>query len=148
MPASHQDATGAALLSRVMYWWNGTSAVPANETTPVPVSYVDPAPGTGSITTLLNGVTATGAGAVAALPRGSFPRVISAKVVGTGAVSATVLIYGRAGSGGTNLLMTFTLSGTTSDNDGAALEAPWPEIWADVTAISGTGAAVTVTTGY
>lgn len=101
-----------------------------------------------SVETLLSGVTVTGAGAVVALPRGSFPRVISAKVVGTGAVSATVEIWGRAGTGGDNLLMTFTLSGTTSDNDGAVLEAPWPEIWADVTAISGTGAAVTVTTGY
>lgn len=80
--------------------------------------------------------------------RGTGPKLVTAKVVGTGAVSATVEIYGRAGDGGSNLLMTFTLSGTTSDNDAAALEAPWPEIWADLTAISGTDAAVTVTTGY
>lgn len=38
MAASHQDATGAALLSRVMYWWNGTSAVPANASTPMPIT--------------------------------------------------------------------------------------------------------------
>ena len=43
MPASHQDATGAALLSRVMYWWNGTNAVPANATTPLPATLANAA---------------------------------------------------------------------------------------------------------
>lgn len=51
MPASHQDATGAALLSRVMYWWNGTSAVPANATTPMPVASTGPAAGTATSAT-------------------------------------------------------------------------------------------------
>ena len=38
MAASHQDATGASLLARVMYWWNGTNAVPANASTPMPIT--------------------------------------------------------------------------------------------------------------
>lgn len=46
MPASHKDATGAALLSRVLYWWNGTNAVPADATTPLPVAGVASVGGT------------------------------------------------------------------------------------------------------
>lgn len=45
MPASHQDAAGASLLSRVLYWWNGTNAVPANASTPLPVASTGPAAG-------------------------------------------------------------------------------------------------------
>lgn len=100
-----------------------------------------------SVVTLLEGATATVTGPVFAM-RGATPRIVTAKVAGTGSVSATVEIYGRVGGGGSSLLMTLTLLGTTSDNDARAIEAPWPEIWAVVTAISGTGAAVTVTTGY
>lgn len=100
-----------------------------------------------TIVNLLSGVTTTVTGQVFTI-RGALPRVVSAKVSGSGAVSATVEIYGKAGDGGSNLLATFSLSGTTSDNDGVGIEVPWPEMWAVVTAISGTGAALTVTTGY
>lgn len=100
-----------------------------------------------TVVNLLTGATTTVTGPVVAM-RGATPRIVMAKVTGTGLVSATVEIYGRVGDGGSKLLMTFPLSGTTSDNDAGAIEAPWPEIWAVVTAISGTGAAVTVTTGY
>lgn len=81
------------------------------------------------------------------MPSGMTSRVYAAKVVGTGAVSATVEIWGVAGEGIEVLLGTITLSGTTSDSDGFASDAPWPEVYASVTAISGTGAAVTVTMG-
>ena len=46
MAASHQDATGASLLARIMYWWNGTNAVPANASTPLPIASTGPAAGT------------------------------------------------------------------------------------------------------
>mgnify|MGYP001160661676 FL=1 len=36
MAASHQDATGASLLARIMYWWNGTNAVPVDTSNPLP----------------------------------------------------------------------------------------------------------------
>lgn len=100
-----------------------------------------------TVVNLLTAVTTTITGKVFTI-RGALPRVVSAKVEGSGSVSAMVEIYGRAGDGGSNLLATFSLSGTGSDNDGAGIEVPWPEMWAVVTAISGTGAAVTVTTGY
>ena len=36
MAASHKDATGASLLARIMYWWNGTNAVPVDTSNPLP----------------------------------------------------------------------------------------------------------------
>ena len=75
------------------------------------------------------------------------PGTIQASVVGTGAVTATVLIYGRNGVLATDwmLLGTITLSGTTSAADGFALACTYQDLYASVTAISGTGAAVTCT---
>lgn len=101
------------------------------------------------VTKLLNGATATGAGTVYSVPRKTTHRAYGAKVVGTGAVTATVLIYGRNGDdGGPGVLLgTITLSGTTSAADGFASDGAWSEVWADCTAISGTGAAVTATMG-
>lgn len=99
------------------------------------------------VTSLLRGATATGAGSAYTVPRGTTHRTYSAVVVGTGAVSATVVIYGKNGAVGPIELGTITLSGTTNDEDGFASDAPWPEVYAHVTAISGTGAAVTATMG-
>ncbi|MCB0072850.1 MAG: hypothetical protein KDE20_15370 [Caldilineaceae bacterium] len=72
---------------------------------------------------------------------------IQATVVGTGAVTATIVI--EASNDGTYALATvigtITLSGTTSDSDGFTTDAPWKFIRARITAISGTSATVNVT---
>lgn len=70
-------------------------------------------------------------------------------VVGTGAVSATVTF--EVSNDGvyavTTLLGTTTISGTTSASDGFTTQASWKYVRANVTAISGTSAAVTVVMG-
>lgn len=70
-------------------------------------------------------------------------RAFQATVAGTGAVSATVLI--QVSNDATNwiTLATITLSGTNSATDGVAMSAAWGFVRGNVTAISGTGAAVT-----
>lgn len=75
-------------------------------------------------------------------------RTFQATVSGTGAVTSTVLI--QVSNDGTNYITagTITLSGTTSATDGFVLDAPWAYVRANVTAISGTSAAVTVTMAY
>ena len=74
---------------------------------------------------------------------------IQAIVVGTGAVTATIVI--DVSNDSTNwcstVLGTITLSGTTSNSDGFTTDAPWKYMRARVTAISGTGATVTVLYG-
>jgi hypothetical protein len=74
-------------------------------------------------------------------------RTWQASIAGTGAVSATVLV--QVSNDGTNwlTLVTFALSGTTTDQAGETTQAPWAYTRANVTAISGTGAVVTVTMG-
>ena len=71
---------------------------------------------------------------------------IQCVVSGTGAVSATVVL--EVSNDGVNAvatpLATITLSGTTAASDGITTMAPWKFIRARVTAISGTGAVVTV----
>lgn len=97
------------------------------------------------VTNLLTAATATGAGDTIATNSNASDRKITAVVAGTGAVSATVKLYG--GNGSTFVLLaTITLSGTTSDNF-ALVTVPYPEMYADLTAVSGTGAAVTVQMG-
>lgn len=70
-------------------------------------------------------------------------------VAGTGAVTATVVF--DCSNNGTNwcstALGTISLSGTTSATDGFTTDAPWKYVRARVTAISGTGASVTVLRG-
>lgn len=67
-----------------------------------------------------------------------------ATVSGTGAVTATVLI--QCSNDGVNwlLLGTLTLTGTTVASDGMASAAPWAFVRANLTAITGTAAKVTV----
>ena len=93
---------------------------------------------------MLRGVTATGQSQWFS-DLGYLP-TFQAQVVGTGAVSATINLWARnieAGTGPT-LLGTLTLSGTTSASDAAVTQFRYMEYMAEVTAISGTGAAVTV----
>lgn len=88
----------------------------------------------------------TGAGEVFQLYNQNY--TIQAGVVGTGAVTATVLIeVSNDPSLGWLTLATLNLSGTTSATDGFAFDAKWTFIRSNVTAISGTGAAVTVDAG-
>ena len=72
-----------------------------------------------------------------------------ATVVGTGAVTANVTI--EVSNDGINwcstVLGTIILSGTTTSSDGFTTDAPWKYVRANVIAISGTGAAVTVLMG-
>lgn len=76
-------------------------------------------------------------------------RALEAIVTGTGAVAATINVYGCNSNRVVNgiLLATITLSGTTSDQGGADMSAEWPYLYAVLTGISGTGAAVTATVG-
>ena len=71
--------------------------------------------------------------------------VCQSTITGTGALTATVEIYGnttRQNTGGV-LIDTHTLSGTTTATAGKMLDGPWPYMYAKVTAITGTGAAIT-----
>lgn len=99
-------------------------------------------------TYLVNNKTDTGAGqtierrdSAGKIKADGFAQAI---VTGTGAVTATVDV--QVSNGGTFLTMgTITLSGTGSDSDGFAFVNSSEQIRANVTAISGTGAKVTVT---
>ena len=72
----------------------------------------------------------------------TFGKVVEATVRHdtTGSVSATVEIYGNTREDNTDgiLLATITLSGTNSARDGFAFDAPWPFVYAKLTAISAT----------
>lgn len=70
----------------------------------------------------------------------AFNKVIFAKVTHntTGAVNATIEIYGGTNKTDGILLATITLSGTNSAFDGFSFDAPWPYVWAKLTAISAT----------
>lgn len=98
---------------------------------------------------LARSVTAIGTGTAVAIPSGTFPRNVIGIVSGSGSVSATVEIYGGNDAASQPVLLaTISLSGTTTDSAADGIEVPYGYMRADVTAISGTGAAVTVTTGY
>ena len=94
------------------------------------------------IVTLLGAATATGASA--SQPPGTTTQAFQATVVGTGAVTATVAIEATLNGQDWLNIGTITLSGTTRASDGLAVAAPWLLFRANCTAISGTGAAVTV----
>ena len=101
----------------------------------------------GKVDTIMSAATGTGAGST--IYKASPKSTYQATVAGTGAVTATVTI--EASNDGTSwcstVLGTITLSGTTTDTDGLTSDAPWKFVRANVTAISGTGAAVTVLMG-
>lgn len=75
-------------------------------------------------------------------------RTYQATVVGTGTVTATVIIEGTNDQITYLPIGTITLTGTTSNSDGFASSAPWASVRARITAISGTGALCTVSMGY
>jgi hypothetical protein len=99
------------------------------------------------VSVLLNAVTSTGAGD--AIPSQLFPgsKTFQAVVEGSGAVTAEVDI--EASNDGEHWLVlgTISLSGTGSDTDGFASSAAWAYHRANLTAVTGTGASVSVMMG-
>lgn len=100
------------------------------------------------IQALLNAVTSAGAGSSFKLP--ALYSTYQCVANGTsGAFSATVLV--QVSNDGTNweTAITFTMSGTatTADTAGDVISAPWKYVRGNVTAISGTGANVTLYMG-
>lgn len=98
----------------------------------------------GYVRNILTGATATDTGS---WQFKDAPKVaIQANVVGSGAVSATIVI--EASNDSTYALATavgtITLSGTDNSSDGFTTDAPWKYIRARITAISGTSATVDV----
>lgn len=95
------------------------------------------------VTTTPMGVfTATGTGVAVA---GPVNRTFQASIVGTGAVAATVIIEGSNDGAYFLVLNTITLTDTTSDSDSYVSTAAYALMRARITAISGTGATLTVT---
>ena len=96
----------------------------------------------GASVSLLTNATAVGPGPW--VERVWLSTAHDATVTGTGTVTATVDI--EVSLDGVNPIdkspLTITLSGTGADTDGDLISAPWPWVRANVTAISGTGAAV------
>ena len=79
---------------------------------------------------------------------GNANKALQATVTGTGAVTATVAIQVSMDNVNWLTAGTITLSGTTSASDGFVLSAaPWQYIRSNVTALTGTGASVTVLMG-
>lgn len=98
-----------------------------------------------SALSLMSGVTTNTTSATLAGVSG--PKTFWAEVVGTGAVSVLVTIYGARTSAAANgvLLATLSLSGTTQAQDAAATStAPYPYYYAVTSGISGTSATVRV----
>jgi hypothetical protein len=102
-----------------------------------------PSSGYAATITLLNAVTTTGAGTSKQFNHSIPYRTCQATVTGTGAVTASVNIEVSNDNVGWILAGTIALSGTTTATDGFTIQATWLNIRANVTALSGTGAAVT-----
>lgn len=95
---------------------------------------------------LLNAATTTGAGTAYAMGGKRTFQASGATTSGAGA--ATIKI--QVSNDGSNWLDLATISltlSTTSASDGLAADAPWGYVRANLTAISGTNAAVTVRMG-
>ena len=101
------------------------------------------------VVTILSTTGATTTGG-AYTPQG-WPIKFLVSETGTGAITATVLIEVTntvANAASWVLGATVTLSGTTDVSDSFVTSGNWGNVRARTTAISGTGATVTVTMGY
>jgi hypothetical protein len=98
-------------------------------------------------TQLISSIDAPATGTSTHIGAGIPHRTYSASVTGTGALTATVVIYGSNDGMTWNDLGTITLSGTSNATDGFPSVAPWEWVRADLTALSGTGAIVNVMMG-
>jgi len=96
------------------------------------------------VITLLSGATAVSSGTAfqPVDPYQSFG--IVANVTGTGTVSSTVTISGSLDGVNYAVLSTFSLTGTTTNTQAVTLANAYKYLVAAVTAISGTGATVSV----
>ena len=74
-------------------------------------------------------------------------RTYDARVTGTGAITATVTLFGSNDGVGysTTPFLTFTLSGTTSVTDSYVSQANWGFIRCTTANVTGTGATVSAT---
>lgn len=88
--------------------------------------------------------TATGTGTAVSGPTN---RTFQASIIGTGAVGATVIIEGSNDGVYFVVMGTITLTDTTTDSDAYVSAAAYTLVRCRVTAISGTGAVLTVTQG-
>jgi hypothetical protein len=97
--------------------------------------------------TLLSAVTATGASAAAEIAAGFHSyQATGAVTASTGAATINIEVSNTAATNEWIVLGTITLTlGTTTTTDGFSSIAAWKYCRANVTAISGTNAAVTVT---
>ena len=95
---------------------------------------------------LLLDKTTTGAGSSSG-PAPSGRKSFQVIVNGTGVVSATVDIEVSNNNSNFFAMTTVAVTGTTTANDGFATDAPWRYYRANVTAIAGTGAKVSVLVG-
>jgi hypothetical protein len=98
-----------------------------------------------AVVTLLDAVLITGAGG-AVNPTQSV-QSYQATLSNTTTPAATVVIEGSNDRSGWVALATLSPSGA-ADSAGATITAAWPYVRANVTAISGTSASVTVTASY
>lgn len=76
--------------------------------------------------------------------KSSFSRVFQCAVAGTGAVTANVNIEGSVNGVDWKVLNTFNLTGTTRASNTFSSTDPYPFLRGNVTAITGTGAVVTL----
>lgn len=103
------------------------------------------------VLTLFSSAGAGGSGAVTLFPeRGNSS--FMAVAIGTGAISATVKVYGSSVGPAVSapkavLLGTINLSGTDSCAGGFTDNGAWPYVFADVSNPSGTLSSITVTVG-
>lgn len=100
----------------------------------------------GELVVLLDGETSTGDGDIKSVDFDTANVYLHAKVQGTGAVSATVNVKTSIDgiSSSSDNAATISLSGTGSDEKGVALTNPCPFWMGNVSAVSGTGAAVSL----
>ena len=94
---------------------------------------------------LMTGRTSTATGTTIEAPGPG--ATVQARVTGTGAVTATVVVQVSNFDNVWLTLGTLSLSGTTTATAGLALDAHWAYIRADLTALTGTGATVDVFMG-
>jgi hypothetical protein len=107
------------------------------------LAFVGAVPAQTASRALLQSVTTTGAGAANQLL--GLNESYMASVAGTGAISASINIeVSNNPAVGWNVLATISLSGTTSAFSGTTSAASWAYVRGNVTALSGTGAAVTL----
>lgn len=103
--------------------------------------------GSGSTIPLATAITAISTQSAVNVAPG--PKSVEVLLTGTGAISATINVYGAHTDRNTNgtLIGTLSPTGTTTAVDSFVNDVPWPYIFTDVTAISGTSASVNVTAG-